>query len=111
MKLIPQCQIISYDWKNIIEQASRWPNNYSVMSVIKRISLAVSVYYIWTKRNKRLFANVVKDWETVLKAMINTIRFKLSSVKIKGSAQVNCIEEKWRVELNIQRNKEVIIED
>ncbi|GJR50186.1 hypothetical protein Tco_1400707 [Tanacetum coccineum] len=76
-----------------------------------RISLAASVHFIWSERNKRLFANEEKDWETVLKTVIIIIRFKLSSVKIKSSTQVNRIEEIWNVKMNIQRSKEIILED
>ncbi|GJU14129.1 hypothetical protein Tco_1136525 [Tanacetum coccineum] len=47
-----------------------------------RISLTASVYSIWIERNKRLFANEAKDWEIVLKAVINIVRLKLSSVKV-----------------------------
>ncbi|GJU17370.1 hypothetical protein Tco_1145336 [Tanacetum coccineum] len=54
-------------------------------NVIQKISLAASVYFIWRERNKRLFAAEKKDWETVHNEVINTIRFKLSSVKIKSS--------------------------
>nr|GEU80015.1 hypothetical protein [Tanacetum cinerariifolium] len=67
-------------------------------------------YSIWIERNKRLFANEVKDWETVLKDLINIVRLKLSSKKVKGVTQVERIEELWNVKMNIQINEEIIID-
>ncbi|GJW57089.1 RNA-directed DNA polymerase, eukaryota, reverse transcriptase zinc-binding domain protein [Tanacetum coccineum] len=67
-KLIPQNQNTSYDWEEIVAQASRWPKNKPVMSVIKRINLVASVYCIWNERNKRMFTNEVKDWKLCLKS-------------------------------------------
>ncbi|GKC90735.1 RNA-directed DNA polymerase, eukaryota, reverse transcriptase zinc-binding domain protein [Tanacetum coccineum] len=63
------------------------------------------------ERNKRLFAAEKKDWETVHNEVINTIRFKLSSVKIKSSLHVNNIEKTWKIKMNVQSNDEVIIKE
>ncbi|GKB41517.1 RNA-directed DNA polymerase, eukaryota, reverse transcriptase zinc-binding domain protein [Tanacetum coccineum] len=110
MRLIPQSQN-THVWEEIIDQAAKWPKNRSVMSIIKRISLAVSVYCIWNERNKRLFTKEVKDWEIVLKVIIYTIRFKLLSVKVKSPKQVKSIEEIWRIKFNTQSNEEIILEE
>nr|GEW25763.1 RNA-directed DNA polymerase, eukaryota, reverse transcriptase zinc-binding domain protein [Tanacetum cinerariifolium] len=97
---------IGYDWEAIIDHASHWPNNKSILNVIKKISLAASVYFIWRERNKRLFAGEKKEWETVLNEVINTIRFKLISVKIKSSVYVSNIEKTWKIKMNVQSNDE-----
>ncbi|GJW18276.1 hypothetical protein Tco_0025712 [Tanacetum coccineum] len=101
LRLIPHYQHTSCDWETLIDQASNWPNNKSVMSILRRISLAACVYYIWIVRNKRLFTNEVKDREKVLKEVINTVWLKLSSLKVKGTTQVKRIEELWNVKMNI----------
>nr|GEY90012.1 RNA-directed DNA polymerase, eukaryota, reverse transcriptase zinc-binding domain protein [Tanacetum cinerariifolium] len=90
----------------IIDHASYWPNNKSILNVIKKISLAASVYFIWRERNKRLFTGEKKEWETVLNEVINTIRFKLASVKIKSSVYVSNIEKTWKIKMNVQSNDE-----
>ncbi|GJR86259.1 RNA-directed DNA polymerase, eukaryota, reverse transcriptase zinc-binding domain protein [Tanacetum coccineum] len=63
------------------------------------------------ERNKRLFAAEKKYWETVHNEVINTIRFKLSSVKIKSSLHVSNIEKTWKIKMNVQSSDEVIIEE
>ncbi|GJW25484.1 reverse transcriptase zinc-binding domain-containing protein [Tanacetum coccineum] len=110
LKLIPHYQNASSDWEVLIDQASNWPSNKSVMSMIRRISLATCVYAIWTERNNRLFATDTKDWKTVLKTVINNVRLQLSSIRVKNTTQVKRIEELWNVKMNIQRHEELIIE-
>nr|GEZ24864.1 RNA-directed DNA polymerase, eukaryota, reverse transcriptase zinc-binding domain protein [Tanacetum cinerariifolium] len=84
----------------------KWYLDKDVVSPFK-ISLAASVYFIWRERNKRLFAVEKKDWETVHNEVINTIRFKLSSVKIKSSLYVSNIEKTWKIKMNVQSSDEV----
>ncbi|GJW27092.1 hypothetical protein Tco_0040903 [Tanacetum coccineum] len=74
--------------------------NNSIRSVLRRLILAACVYYIWDERNKRLFGNQKRDYKTVLFTIINHIRMKLTSLKVKNSAQVAKVNKDWQVTLN-----------
>nr|GEY27694.1 hypothetical protein [Tanacetum cinerariifolium] len=49
-----------------------------------RLALSAGVYQIWNERNKRLFQNMERDWESVYKAIIDEVRGRLTSLKEYG---------------------------
>ncbi|GKA89031.1 hypothetical protein Tco_0810843 [Tanacetum coccineum] len=61
--------------------------NKSIMTILRRIVFAASVYYIWNERNKRLFGNEKRSQNEVLLTIINNIRMKLASLKVKNSTK------------------------
>ncbi|GJT70964.1 ribonuclease H-like domain-containing protein [Tanacetum coccineum] len=52
---------------------------------LRRVVLAACVYYIWDERNKRLFGNQKRNHEALMQLIINNIRMKLVSLKVKNS--------------------------
>ncbi|GKB03880.1 RNA-directed DNA polymerase, eukaryota, reverse transcriptase zinc-binding domain protein [Tanacetum coccineum] len=57
IKDMAQNRNISYVWKDIIDQFSKMPCKRSIGSIVRRLCLAASVYFIWNERHRRLFAN------------------------------------------------------
>ncbi|GKF36805.1 reverse transcriptase zinc-binding domain-containing protein [Tanacetum coccineum] len=45
------------DWRRLIDKAAECPCNNAIRSVLRRIILATTVYYIWKERNLRIFTN------------------------------------------------------
>lgn len=43
------------DWKDIISELVKINNNNANRSILRRIVVAATVYYIWNERNKMLF--------------------------------------------------------
>ncbi|GKD73951.1 reverse transcriptase zinc-binding domain-containing protein [Tanacetum coccineum] len=79
---------INNEWEVILKRVIEMSCNNSIRSVLRRLILATCVYYIWDERNKRLFGNQKRDYKTVLLIIINHIRIKLTSLKVKNFAQV-----------------------
>ncbi|GJS82396.1 RNA-directed DNA polymerase, eukaryota, reverse transcriptase zinc-binding domain protein [Tanacetum coccineum] len=48
---------IPNDWRGLIDKAAECPCNNAIRSVLRRIILATTVYYIWKERNSRIFTN------------------------------------------------------
>ncbi|GKF14779.1 hypothetical protein Tco_0056241, partial [Tanacetum coccineum] len=65
----------------------KMPYKKSIRSIVRRLCLAACVYFIWNERNRTLFANERIGAEDVYKALYNTVRLKLSSLKVKRSIQ------------------------
>ena len=70
-------------WEDIIEYYSERPCNNSIGSVMRRISLATTVYYIWKERNARLFRGEKQTIEVVMKNIVESIKLQVYSLKIK----------------------------
>ena len=98
-------------WKEIMEDLITLPCNNNIMSILRRLVIAASIYYIWSERNRRLFSDEKKSYKEVLKEIINNIIFKLACFTVKGSYMVYEVYNQWQVPMNIRKNKETVIEE
>ncbi|GJY90404.1 hypothetical protein Tco_0505600 [Tanacetum coccineum] len=97
---------VDNNWKEILNRVTIMACNNSIRSILRRIVLAASVYYIWDERNKRLFGNQKRDYKTVLLMIINNMRMKLVSFKVRNSSQVANVSKEWQIPLNGNTNNE-----
>ena len=54
------------DWKNVITELATGRCGNNIRSVLERIVLATSVYYIWNERNLRLFNQSQRDSQSLI---------------------------------------------
>lgn len=54
----------------------------NILSVLRRLVLASTVYHIWIERNRRLFQNIDKSCDYVKKAIVDDVRLKLLSLRV-----------------------------
>ncbi|PWA52120.1 reverse transcriptase zinc-binding domain-containing protein [Artemisia annua] len=92
---------IEQSWVRNVEILAEMYNGNSIGSVLRRISLAACVYFIWQERNFRLFRGISRKWEEVLKTIIDTIRLRTMSLHYKPSLAVSKVEEQWDVKLKV----------
>nr|GEW14649.1 hypothetical protein [Tanacetum cinerariifolium] len=69
----------------------------TVLSVIGRLLLAASAYYIWDERNKHVFKQVKRSWTDIRDIIITTIRLKLFTLKFKNKARVFKLLAEWKM--------------
>ena len=67
--------------------------------------MATVVYYIWRERNARLFKSEEMNKKCLMKIIESNIRLQLRSLKVKKSAQVMRIGQKWNVEMNYGKDE------
>lgn len=89
-------------WEDIIEYFSDRPCNNSIGSVMRRITLATTVYYIWKERNARLFRGEKHTKVVVLKNVVENIKLQMLSLKTKKSCNVEKMAKKWQLTLNYE---------
>nr|GEY24324.1 reverse transcriptase zinc-binding domain-containing protein [Tanacetum cinerariifolium] len=53
----------SSDWNDIIETMRNDLCNKTIRSIVRRLGVAASLYFIWHERNKRLFADEKREWK------------------------------------------------
>ncbi|PWA88348.1 reverse transcriptase zinc-binding domain-containing protein [Artemisia annua] len=92
---------IEQSWVRTLEILAEMYNGNSIGSVLRRISLAACVCFIWQERNFRLFRGISRKWEEVLKTIIDTIRLRMMSLHYKPSLAVSKVEEQWDVKLKV----------
>ncbi|GJU16286.1 hypothetical protein Tco_1144252 [Tanacetum coccineum] len=73
--------------KDIIEKVAKHPCNNAIRSVVRRITLATTVYYIWKERNSRIFNDTKVPCENVLQMIMENIRLQIQRLQVKKSKE------------------------
>ncbi|GKC98183.1 hypothetical protein Tco_1168458 [Tanacetum coccineum] len=65
--------------------------NRSIKSILCKIDFGAAVYFVWQERNKRQFTNEKRNGPELLESILEAIRFRLTSVKVMQSIQVDMV--------------------
>ena len=70
----------------------------SVVSILSRLLLAATTYYLWMERNSRLFKHKKAKVEEVVQVIVSTIRLKLVTFKFKKlTIGSRLLLDKWKI--------------
>ncbi|GJU04828.1 RNA-directed DNA polymerase, eukaryota, reverse transcriptase zinc-binding domain protein [Tanacetum coccineum] len=97
LQLMMGSNISSQCWKDTVEFMSNKPCFNNIWSIIRRLCLGASVYFIWQERNFRLFRDQKRDWKCLLNIVCDTIRARLMGLTVKNSIEVNKAAAVWDV--------------
>ncbi|GJX07043.1 RNA-directed DNA polymerase, eukaryota, reverse transcriptase zinc-binding domain protein [Tanacetum coccineum] len=103
-------QTISYHdvsniWAEVISGVCIKKPSNSIWSVIQRLVLGASVYFIWQERNVRLFNSKYRSVDVVFNIIVNSVRLKLLSLNLKWSRDVGIGSKVWHLpNLGLQGN-------
>ena len=75
-------------WENITEQYANDPCDNTINSVLSRMVLATTVYYIWKERNTRMFTGEKLEPYVLKNAIMEKVKLQLLCLKVKKSTQV-----------------------
>lgn len=99
LKFLCKLDDISYTWAEVVSGISIRSANNSIWSVIQRLVFGAAVYYIWQERNFRLFQKNFRSEETTFKIIVDIVRHKLLSLKIKLSVESMKAATIWKIPL------------
>ncbi|GJY63033.1 RNA-directed DNA polymerase, eukaryota, reverse transcriptase zinc-binding domain protein [Tanacetum coccineum] len=88
------------NWEAIVNEFATMKNGNTIKSVIRRLCLAASIYLLWQERNNILFKYVKRRVDELFKSIFETVKIRLSSLKVKRSTEVHKIEVNWNIKLN-----------
>ncbi|GKA76331.1 hypothetical protein Tco_0782792 [Tanacetum coccineum] len=69
----------------------------SVRSIIARLVLAASSYFIWQERNFRLFKNQKRAANQIIECIKSTVRLKLLTCKFKKTRNMMAFMHLWKL--------------
>lgn len=90
------------EWNDTVNFFAAMENENTINSIIRRLSLAASVYLVWIERNCRLFKEEKKSVEELFEVFSDTIRFRLASLKAKPISAVLKAQDDWNVQMVIK---------
>ncbi|GJV17146.1 hypothetical protein Tco_1362469 [Tanacetum coccineum] len=91
---------------SILEDIVMWfnlmANNHSFKNVVGKLLFAGSSYYIWIKRNNRLFKNSRRSPEEIRDLIMTTVRLKLVTFRFKNILRVQSLLSLWKMPSNFR---------
>ncbi|GJQ97553.1 RNA-directed DNA polymerase, eukaryota, reverse transcriptase zinc-binding domain protein [Tanacetum coccineum] len=97
VKIMAKLDDVSNIWAEVISGVCIKKPSNSIWSVIQRLVLGASVYFIWQERNVRLFDSKNRSVDVVLNIIVNTVRLKLLSLNLKWSRDVGTAAKVWHL--------------
>nr|XP_043612554.1 uncharacterized protein LOC122584457 [Erigeron canadensis] len=95
VKKVANMQHLSSSWDSIVLYLLSKAKSRSISSVLGRLVVAASAYYIWQERNNRLFKNHARPPDILVKTIKDTVRARLWKLKFKKTARVTSTLEAW----------------
>lgn len=88
---------LTYDWTIMINEVSRMITNNNIWSILRRLVIGAAVYFIWQERNGRLFRQSKRDESSLTLLIIETVKMKMMSFKVKDSIAFRNVESLWNI--------------
>ncbi|XP_071695705.1 uncharacterized protein [Rutidosis leptorrhynchoides] len=78
---------------------------YQIWDVINRLTVAAAMYHIWQERNCRIFKGNQRSEVDLTQCIVDGIRLKLTTLKVRGTAAIALAAKNWKMELIDDRLK------
>ncbi|GJR49738.1 sodium/hydrogen exchanger 6 [Tanacetum coccineum] len=108
-----ECAYSSQVWAQVLSTAdvrfssSRWSDimnwlipiasKNNVDSIVGRLIVAASSYFVWQERNNRIHGKGDRRPEQVTKIVVDIVRLKLASIRFKKKARVDRMHSTWKI--------------
>nr|XP_043619781.1 uncharacterized protein LOC122591585 [Erigeron canadensis] len=94
---LAQMHQVNSRWDDIYDWLIQRAKSNSARSVIGKLLVAVSAYFIWQERNQRLFSNISQNPDQIQDLIASTVRLKLVTLRFKNTAQVDRFVQAWNL--------------
>lgn len=88
------------NWRNVVSVLANERCNNSIYSVLYRMVVATSSYFIWSERNMTLFNNSQRDSQSLLNGILDSIKLQLMCLKVRKSATTSKVSKDWEIQMN-----------
>ncbi|GKE76783.1 hypothetical protein Tco_1542903, partial [Tanacetum coccineum] len=82
---------------DVVNSIIPFANRRTSMSIVTKLILAASTYFIWQERNERLFNNQHRSVNQVIECISASIRLKLISCRFKRSTGSLALLRRWKL--------------
>ncbi|XP_021994181.1 uncharacterized protein LOC110890840 [Helianthus annuus] len=86
---------IQNTWIDIMEFLMGITNLTSASHIIAKLVVSASTYFVWNKRNRRLFSNQKRNKDQLVEMILGTVRMKLHTVWFKTSFRMAQVLQQW----------------
>ncbi|MFS7997107.1 hypothetical protein Hanom_Chr12g01137851 [Helianthus anomalus] len=86
-------------WDSIIAWLSHYANNNSAKSIVSKLVVPASSYFIWQERNNRLFSRNQRNATVIANIVLHTVRLKLMTFKAGKGMKHPLMLERWKFQV------------
>ena len=92
---------ISPKWSDIVAWLLPISKQNKVATIVGRLILAASSYFVWQERNNRIHGNGTRNPDVVARVILDMVRLKLASIHFKKKVCVEKMKRTWKI-ANVQ---------
>ncbi|XP_071704336.1 uncharacterized protein [Rutidosis leptorrhynchoides] len=97
MKVLLMLRSLNDNFGDIINMLKSSPYKRNIWSIIHRLVLGATVYYIWQERNCRIFKQSSRSDAELIDIIQLNVRLKLCELKVKNSRGVQVAARVWKL--------------
>ncbi|XP_022029145.1 uncharacterized protein LOC110930188 [Helianthus annuus] len=88
---------VGSNWNEIVSWLLPRARSRSIATIIGKLLVAATTYFIWRERNSRFFNNQLRPPEKLADHIISNVRLKLKSLKFKDTTHVRQVLQEWEI--------------
>ncbi|XP_021985761.1 uncharacterized protein LOC110881945 [Helianthus annuus] len=88
---------VGSNWDEIVSWLLPRARSRSIATIIGKLLVAATTYFIWRERNSRFFNNQLRPPEKLADHIISNVRLKLKSLKFKDTIHVRQVLQEWEI--------------
>lgn len=88
---------VSSKWSDIVAWFLPISKENKVTTIVGRLLLAASTYFVWQERNNRIHGKGERQPDRVAQVILDMVRLKLASIRFKKSIRVDQIKRTWKI--------------
>ncbi|GJW23739.1 hypothetical protein Tco_0034361 [Tanacetum coccineum] len=94
---IAHLPIVSPTWTDVMGWLLPLSKHNTITSIVSRIIVAVSSYFLWKERNNHIHGKGEKKHEDVTNMIVDVVRLKIASVKFKRNVRIEELMRTWKI--------------
>ncbi|XP_022024393.1 uncharacterized protein LOC110924705 [Helianthus annuus] len=97
VKSLVDMEDVTDSWDSIIQWMDLNAHSRTAESIICRIVVAASTYFVWQERNSRLFNQNQRSASVLAKVIIDTVRLKIMGFRFGRCPKQQKILDRWLI--------------
>ncbi|GJT16918.1 RNA-directed DNA polymerase, eukaryota, reverse transcriptase zinc-binding domain protein [Tanacetum coccineum] len=88
------------DLKNLENNVCKFlnmPYKNSIWSIVRRLTIASTVYHIWQERNLKVFQKMIRSPQILIQIILDSVKSRLLSLKVKNSSVVKAVKKLGKI--------------
>nr|XP_043609703.1 uncharacterized protein LOC122581539 [Erigeron canadensis] len=83
--------------QSVISNLARFKDSKNIGVIVNKLMVAAAVYFIWQERNARVFKNQIRNKEVLCQNIMDSVRCKMMTIKVRNTRNVQRIAELWNL--------------